>query len=553
MHINFKLNKNFATTFNKLCEKYGEEFEYLNSVHKNQLDDTEFIDHFTADNKNISDNTVDPNANQKFKDIVSLRAEKGKSRDKLLAMNKIFYEVQKEYGFQTAKEFLEDEWSGATYLNDFVTASFIPYCFSYDLTRLCTEGLFMLGDSYNNLPPKHLDTFNDDVVEYVSWNANRTSGAVGLADYIIWSYYFWKNDKASGLFWKKEDGEFIDISEKALRQSFQKICYRLNQPFLRIDQSAFTNFSVFDRNYLVELFGTKVFPNGELGITMIEGFLEHQKIFLEEFSRIKGENLFGFPVVTISLLYQDGKFVDEDFARWACEHNRKWNDSNLFISGELGILSSCCRVTNDTKQMPAFINSIGGTALSIGSVKVNTINLKRIAIESGRNQDKFMEILEKRMTLVMKVLKIIRKIITRNIEKGLLTNYVDGCIDMEKQFCTIGINAMYEAINYFKLIKTDEFGYKSYSDEGLVFAANILDKMNKLKDEFPVDYQQNIECIPGETCAKIFCKKDLLLYGEENNVPVYSNQWIPLVERCSIKEKLRLGALLDKKCGGGLR
>ena len=541
------------------------------------------------------------------------------------------------------------------------------------------------------------------------------------------------------------------------------------------DQSAFTNFSVFDRNYLVELFGTKVFPNGELGITMIEGFLEHQKIFLEEFSRIKGENLFGFPVVTISLLYQDGKFVDEDFAMWACEHNRKWNDSNLFISGELGILSSCpldgdteilywgdrlkrfflssiedvynnysrdgkipliktfsngqiinckinkfdiapeyeitlannakirttgdhlnkvygrdyvrtkelttndflpyglnkyigsdslsyeegkivgaflgdgsfiengivlslnsntdrdfmdwlhdyipkyfggkciedektstisgkkscinfriiskylkglieqcvlgknaltkeinlivlnyseqfrqglidgwqttdggnnnriyssskklidtmvvvftslgivtridednrenrlgkntcytlrfytpnkkkikdlyiveedmlwikiksitrccskkrtsyclevlddvepvftlgngiithnCRVTNDTKQMPAFINSIGGTALSIGSVKVNTINLKRIAIESGRNQDKFMEILEKRMTLVMKVLKIIRKIITRNIEKGLLTNYVDGCIDMEKQFCTIGM------------------------------------------------------------------------------------------------------------------
>ena len=161
MHINFKLNKNFATTFNKLCEKYGEEFEFLNSVHKTQLDDTEFIDHFTADNKNISDNTVDPNANQKFKDIVSLRAEKGKSRDKLLAMNKIFYEVQKEYGFQTAKEFLEDEWSGATYLNDFVTASFIPYCFSYDLTRLCTEGLFMLGDSYNNLPPKHLDTFND--------------------------------------------------------------------------------------------------------------------------------------------------------------------------------------------------------------------------------------------------------------------------------------------------------------------------------------------------------------------------------------------------------
>ena len=72
-------------------------------------------------------------------------------------------------------------------------------------------------------------------------------------------------------------------------------------------------------------------------------------------------------------------------------------------------------------------------------MKVNTINLKRIAIESGGDKEKFMEILEKRMILVMKVLKIIRRIITRNIEKGLLTNYVDGCIDMEKQFCTIGM------------------------------------------------------------------------------------------------------------------
>ena len=32
---------------------------------------------------------------------------------------------------------------------------------------------------------------------------------------------------------------------------------------------------------------------------------------------------------------------------------------------------------------------------------------------------------------------------------------------------------------------------------------------------------------------------------------IYSNQWIPLVEKCSIQEKIKLGSILDKECGGG--
>ena len=40
------------------------------------------------------------------------------------------------------------------------------------------------------------------------------------------------------------------ILDYYLRQQFQKFIFRLNQPFLRIDQSAFTNVSIFDRPYL---------------------------------------------------------------------------------------------------------------------------------------------------------------------------------------------------------------------------------------------------------------------------------------------------------------
>ena len=34
MIFNWKQNKNFTTAFNKMCEKYGEDFEYLNGFHE---------------------------------------------------------------------------------------------------------------------------------------------------------------------------------------------------------------------------------------------------------------------------------------------------------------------------------------------------------------------------------------------------------------------------------------------------------------------------------------------------------------------------------------
>ena len=72
------------------------------------------------------------------------------------------------------------------------------------------------------------------------------------------------------------------------------------------------------------------------------------------------------------------KFADEDFAKWCCKHNMKWADSNFFISKDITSLSNCCRLVNNIDTL-GYFNSIGGTALEVGSVKVNTINLAKIA------------------------------------------------------------------------------------------------------------------------------------------------------------------------------
>lgn len=847
MKIDLKLTKDFETWLSHLKNKYGEKFEYLNGLHSDQLDFSEFINNF-VEQDTMADATIDPNANANHKDIRSFITEKGKSEDKLFALHKIFYEIEKKWGLKTARQWLEEEYSRGFYLNDSATASYFPYCFSGDtkimtktgihrldelvgkcirvlnknrgwedatvqkfgiqplrrltlerfgitkeiyvtgnhkwfvkgkrgtieyetdqlktgmkipfntvngwanvkpspfgvahgffigdgdkgkhrranfcgdktallpyftpaevsgneseritqgipnyfcelpsldesvgylygwlsgyfaadgcidvrgrctisstryenlefvrdvlsvlgmpvyeikkqmresnltgeigdvyymtisrahlrddffirpthkkkweatkdndvrehswivksvettnrveevycavtesgsftldgnvlthncwaddFSRLATEGLFFLN-KYNNQPPKHLTTYFDDCIEFISFLSNRQSGAVGMPNVIIWAWWFWKRDV--------ENGYYLKDPDTYLRQNFQKFIYRLNQPFLRIDQCAFTNVSIFDRPYLTSLFGGIEFPDGTLAVDHIEDIIKCEKIFMEVVSEIRETNMFTFPVITYSLLYKDKHFEDEEFARWCSEHNIKWSDANFFVSDNVGILSNCCRLLSDTQKLNAFINSIGGTALSVGSCRVSTINLVRIAYESNLNKEKYLEILRRKVELDCKALYSMRHILKRNIEKGLLPNYQEGAVELDKQFCTIGGIGLFEVMDIFGLIKTDMLGCKTYSDEAVEFALKILDTMNEVKDNFECDFTFNIEMIPAENCAGVICQADNLLY-EQDKYYIYSNQWIPLTEKCTIQEKCRLGNLFDKKCGGG--
>ena len=541
MEINLKLNKKFVTCLNKMKQKYGEKFERINGFHQMNLNFNDFIDNF-IDAKNISDVSIDANANSSSKDINTLKSDMMKPHLKLLAFNKIFYEITKKYGLATAEEWLENEWNGSFYLHNASTSSYLPYCYAYDLDLVVEKGLFFI-DKFKSKPAQHLTTFNDHVLEFISWTSNRSSGAVGLPSYLVYSYYYWNKDV--------KDNFYLKNPEYYRRQCFQKFIYDLNQPYLRITECAFTNISIMDRNYLVELFGGRQFPNGEYIIDHIEGIIEHQKVFMETIAEIREQLFMTFPVLTFSLLFQNDKFVDEEFARWCNKHNLLWYDSNNYVGNDVTTLSNCCRLLSDTKKLNGFINSIGGTSLSIGSVQVNTTNLRKIVLDSDKDENMYFKILAERTHLSIKVLDIIRSIIKRNIEKGLLPNYTYGLIKMENQYNTLGTTATYETVRDMGYIKEDEFGNKYYTDKGLEFACKIYDIINEIKDSYNFNYSLNIECVPAERANSVLCEKDNLLYPNENKDFLYSNQWIPLMENCTLQEKIKLGSILDVKCGGG--
>ena len=379
----------------------------------------------------------------------------------------------------------------------------------------------------------------------MSWTCNRSSGAVGLPSFLVYSYYFWKKDC--------DEGYFVKSPEYYRDQSFQEIIYRLNQPYLRGGiQSAFTNFSIFDKPYLEALFGGKEFPDGTFIIDYIDEIKEYQKAFMKVLSDTRRENLMTFPVVSFALLRQNGKFVDEDFAKWCCRHNMKWADSNIFVSEDVTSLSNCCRLKSNIKEL-GYFNSIGGSALEVGSIKVNTINLARLAYETT-SEEEYLEALKGRVITCAKTLDVIRDILKRNTEKGLLPNSALGIINMKSQYNTIGIIGVYEALQKFGYTYHDEFGNTYYTDEGVEFAKKILATITEIKDEFvkDKDYMMNIEQVPGERAAAILMEKDKLFFPDEKyDLPLYGNQWIPLGIKTTIAEKVRVSAILDKACSGG--
>ena len=544
MLLNVKLNKNFTTQFNKLLCEYGEEFAQLNGLAEEQLSFSDFINNF-VDTDTVADASVDGNANVSHKDMRTLLNEMPKPQRKLLAYNKIYYELNKKYGFKTANDWLRAEFSRALYMHDADTSTYKPYCYAYTLKRLAEEGLFFI-ENFNNEPAQHLTTFIDFVKEFVSHNSNLTSGACGLPDLIPYMYYFWKKDC--------EDGYYTKSPEIYAKQNIQRFIYAVNQPAVRDSiQSAFTNVNFFDHPYLEALFGGSKFPDGSYMIDEIEGIMEFQKTFLEVMSDIRSKNMFTFPVSSISMIYKNHKFEDEDFARWAVKHNIRWNDSNLFTSDSVTSLSNCCRLKSNIEDL-GFFSSIGGTALRVGSVKVSTINLARIAYESNTEQEYLVKLRDIN-ELNLKVLDIIRHIIIRNHEKGLLPNYCDGLIDINTQYNTIGVIGIFEVMKKFGYTKQDEFGNTYYTEKADSFGKKIFDVITRGKEQFILDkdYKVSIEQIPGEQCAAKMQKADELLYPNlvVKDLPLYGNQFMPLGIKATLKERIRVAALFDSYCGGG--
>lgn len=546
MNIRFSYDQRFEKLIETIRTKYGDDILTFSGVHPKQLDMAEFTRSFLFNGHGdacTADLSVDANANVDDRSVVSFDYEVSKALSKLNALHIIWtyiIKTMKEAGEsaseinKTANTCIENIITCALYLND-AHYTHKAYCYAFDLMPLVMEGMPFVKKIYIG-PPKHFTSMINLVVQAVAFISNQIAGAASLPNLFIYLDYFARKDFGTR-YW--ENPETLEI----IRQGLQNLVYSLNFSF-RGSQSAFTNVSLYDRVFLRELFANTVMPDGSKAD--LDSVLKLQEIFAYWYNEESMKQSFTFPVLTANLAVDDDRnILDDEFLRFVSEINLPYGMYNIY-TGPPTCLSSCCRLRSDISR--AYTNSLGTGSVSIGSHRVCTINLPRIAIESGGDPKTFALILAQRIKQSHAVLNAHRAILKDIMNNGRLPLYSYNWMHLEKQYSTIGLLGVYEATTFM--------GEDIHTKQGEDFVRSILDAINIMNKEEEKRFSDgrlfNLELIPGEQAASKLCEADKMLFPSfTNKYYLYSNQFVPLIEKSSIIERIRLQGLFDSEAQGG--
>lgn len=535
-----KIGLTFSETFDRWYNAYletatGEKFLKLEGIHPDQLDVGQMSHkYFTDEACNF---TIDNNANTNEENSYNnYFAEITKGLHKIEGYYLLHRYAEKRFDTDYADYLMDSIVMGDLYFHD-PTKIQIPYCYAYS-----TQFIMLEGRPYGQLKsvaPNRSDSFMAEVIETTMDLSQEFAGAIAMGDLIVNLCYYLKKE-GCGVDWDYNGNERLGFSveeKKYIVNQFQKFVHVMNNKFRLAGESPFTNISIFDRGKLHTLFDDYVYPDGS-GVDF-DYVLAVQEIFMEFFS--KGDPSTGlpyrFPVVTINFdKDENNEPVDKEFAKRAAHYNREKGCFNIYCTDGTKV-ASCCRLVNDFERMTAKADSFGNGGLNIGSHRVVTINLPRIALEVSIYDDAeeaFFEKLGYRLKQARDLLLIHREeILKRRVERGFLKFFDPkqvGWFSLDGMFSTFGINGVYEMCYYM--------GYDIKTEEGRNFVGKVLkyieDYAKKVSKE--TGHSFNVEEIPAENTGTKLAAKDKLLFC--NDCKLYSNQFIPLMADVPIMDRL---------------
>ena len=258
--------------------------------------------------------------------------------------------------------------------------------------------------------------------------------------------------------------------KEQIHQHFQQIIYSINQPAAaRGLQSAFVNFSYYDKAFFDSMFGDFSFPDFTKPIW--ESLKWLQEDFMQWFNKERERCILTFPVESFALVYKDGRFEDPESAEFVADEYARGHSFFTYISDTVDSLSSCCRLKNKL-QTREFNFTNGNMSLQTGSKPVITLNLNRIIQETDRkygvkdnwkdNKDNLKLFIGGILDDVYKYHIAYNEILWDMKEAGLLPVYDAGFIDLNKQYLTIGLNGLNQAAEYLGMTCNDNDDYKEF-------------------------------------------------------------------------------------------
>ena len=546
--INFLESQSYKSDFTdfmrRMEDKYGKEILEECGI-GSQLDISKMSKDFFR-TKATADVSVDANANVADTSVISHKIEMAKPFQLINSYYRIFKEIKKSRGIEYAEKILESQISGRIYINDFHAASSgMAYCFNYSTFDTALMGIPGKFDGRGgSKPPKNLMSFLGQIELFSLIAGNSTLGATGLADLLIVMSIFVKKILVTG-----EDAHFKLNGEDNCWQYVESLLtgfiYRLNQPY-RGSQSLFSNVSVFDKYFLEGLLPSySLEVEGEIYSAEMDVVQKMQDIYIDIMNRELARKPITFPVTTACFsIDEDKNILDKEFLAYISEKNLKFGFINMY-SGKSSTLSSCCRLRSE--QDNEYFNSFGSGSTKIGSLSVSTGNLPQLAFKIKDKENAKELFLEKVKELVIdcqEANNAKRNLIKKAIKAGAQPLYSLGYMDIKRQYSTFGVVGLYEALQIL--------GLDIKSTEGKEYALKMMDIINETNKELQGKFKapHNCEQIPAENVAVKLAKKDRIL-GYNNEYPLYSNQFIPLIERTNMLDRIELQGTFDSKFSGG--
>lgn len=456
---------------------YSGRSDYLNYLPVKLLSDkTLFIEDFIKAINPASGSKVDSNANVTNKTLAVLESELWKPE--FIQVNRaiVYNRLVDMYGEELAGNYLRDINHHLIYIHD--ETSLRPYCASITLYPFLMEGTKNLGGT--SKAPKNLQSFCGSFVNLVYQVASDFAGAVATVEFLMYFDYFAK---------KTYGKDYLLTHSKEVQQELQGVVYAMNQPAAaRGSQSVFWNISVFDENYFKAMFGEFYFPDGSQ--PDYESVRDLQHLFMEWFRKERRKELLTFPVLTAAYLVdkETKQPIDKDFEHLIAFEMSKGLGFFHYESTSADSLSSCCRLRNEVADN-TFSYTLGAGGVSTGSFQVITINMNRLLQEYDATKDDYF-LLPNVVKRIHKYLSAFHAIITEYIEAGLLPSYSAGYISLDKQYGTIGINGMIEALEYAG-------GDKRTQRKCLCMMLNTIKELNK-EERSMYDIRFNTEFVPAE-------------------------------------------------------
>ena len=389
----------------------------------------------------------------------------------------------------------------------------VGYCAGWSIRDILLDGFNGVPGKIESSPPKHFSTALLQLSNFVGTLQNEWAGAQAFNSLDTLLAPFVRKDK---------------LDYKQVKQHMQQFIYNLNISSRWGGQTPFTNIT-FDIKVPEDLKDEYVIMDGKMQTQTYSDYEKEMdminKAFME--AMLEGDmhqRIFTFPIPTYSLT-KDFDW-DSDVSKSLFAMTAKYGIPYFqnFIKSDLDprhIRAMCCRLLLDLRQFYRRVGGFFGYADKTGSVGVVTINMPRLGYTS-KDETGFFEKLEDIMELAKDSLEIKRKIVTQNINKGLLPFTKRYLGSLKWHFSTIGLIGMNEACLNF-------LGENIASKEGKAFAIKTLKFMRDKLLEFQKKTGNiyNLEATPAEgtsyTLVLLDKKKYPKIITAGKKIPYYTN------------------------------